>query len=203
MSGGNIRCIFFDVGNVLLRVDHDRFGEKMKLLAGLGLERLQQVFSDGLVSEYGLGHLNNDEFLAGINRKLGLRLRLDEFSEAWNCVFEDALLVQEDLLQALALKYPLWAVSNTNPMHFSFIREHFHFLDHFRGWTLSSDVGFEKPDPGIFECALNKAQVNASEVLFIDDLLENVEAARSLGMNSFQFMNSTQLIQEFQARRLL
>jgi glucose-1-phosphatase len=203
MSGSKIRCIFFDVGNVLLKVDHGRFGEKMKHLTGLGFERLQQVFSDGLVSEYGLGRLNDEEFLAGISREMGVSISLDEFRDAWNCVFEDALLVPEELLLNLARKYSLWAVSNTNPMHFSFIREHFQFLDHFRGWILSCDAGFGKPDPRIYKYAMDKSRTTASEVLFVDDLLENIEAARKLGMDAFQFLNSAQLMQEFEARSLL
>jgi glucose-1-phosphatase len=203
MNGANIHCIFFDVGNVLLRVDHGKFGERLNRLTGLGFERLQQIFSNGIVREYGLGHLSDNEFLAGIGRKLGLPINSEEFQNAWNCVFDDTLLVPDYFLQSLARKYPLWAVSNTNPMHFKFVREHFGFLDCFQGWILSCDIGFEKPDPRIFQLAMDRAETAASEILFVDDLEENVEAARSLGIDAIQFSNFTQLKQEFLARRLL
>jgi glucose-1-phosphatase len=156
-----------------------------------------------LTSKYELGLLSDEEFLAGISREIGVNLRQSEFLEAWNCIFGKKPLLSDKLLSELSQRYPLWVVSNTNKMHFGFIRERYRFLRHFQGWILSYEVGAAKPDPAIFSHALGRAQIAASEVLFIDDQLDNVESARILGMDAFQFLNPTQLKQEFKMRHIL
>jgi HAD superfamily hydrolase (TIGR01509 family) len=88
-------------------------------------------------------------------------------------------------------------------MHFEFILKHYEFLKHFQGWSLSYEVGAAKPDPAIYEHALSKTQIPASEALFVDDQLVNVESARKLGMDAIHFLNPAQLIQELQARNLV
>lgn len=51
----------------------------------------------------------------------------------------------------------------------------------------SSALGSEKPHPPIYEAALEAAGVEASEALFVDDSLANVEAARQLGVRALRF----------------
>lgn len=57
----------------------------------------------------------------------------------------------------------------------------------------SYQLGFLKPDKRIFKAVLEKMNLQASEVLFIDDKKENVEAALSVGMKSFVFQKETAL----------
>ena len=57
----------------------------------------------------------------------------------------------------------------------------------------SYQLGLLKPDKRIFLTVLEKMKVHPSDVLFIDDKKENVEAALSLGMKSFVFQKETAL----------
>lgn len=52
---------------------------------------------------------------------------------------------------------------------------------------ISSDLKCIKPSREIFEIALNRAQCDASEILFIDDGIKNIEAAQSLGFNGIVY----------------
>jgi len=47
----------------------------------------------------------------------------------------------------------------------------------------SSEVGMRKPDPKIFELALEQLGVEASSAVFLDDYAGNVEAARRVGIH--------------------
>ena len=47
---------------------------------------------------------------------------------------------------------------------------------------MSNEVGLLKPDPAIFETALDLLGVLPQQAIFVDDIAENVEAARELGM---------------------
>jgi HAD superfamily hydrolase (TIGR01509 family) len=52
----------------------------------------------------------------------------------------------------------------------------------------SCDVGVSKPHPKMYETLLDRIAVDdPSEVLFIDDKLENIQAARRQGINGFHF----------------
>jgi putative hydrolase of the HAD superfamily len=51
----------------------------------------------------------------------------------------------------------------------------------------SSRVGARKPDPRIFAAALEAVGVPAAGVLFVDDTLPIVEAARALGLSAHHF----------------
>lgn len=48
----------------------------------------------------------------------------------------------------------------------------------------SYELGARKPDPAFFRAALHRIDADASEVLFIDDNLPNVEGAREVGLNA-------------------
>ncbi len=198
-----IRGIFFDLGNVLLGLNYQRFAEKMKSLTGLGMEQLQPAFAGRLVPKYECGLLNDDEFLAGICRATGVAIPKRDFADAWTCIFSEHPLIPDELLQELAQKYQLWAISNTNKAHFEYIRARYHFLDHFRGWILSYEVGAAKPEPAIFQRALDRAGISASEALFVDDQLVNVEAARRLGMDAIHFTGVVRLAEEFRDRKII
>ncbi len=203
MSDSRIRGVFFDLGNVLLRLNSGKFAEKMKSLTGLEMDALRAVFADGLVLDYECGRLKDEEFLAGLSGRLGMTITRDDFTDLWTCMFCEIPLISDELLKDLAREHALWVISNTNRMHFEFILKHYEFLKHFQGWSLSYEVGAAKPDPAIYEHALSKTQIPASEALFVDDQLVNVESARKLGMDAIHFLNPAQLIQELQARNLV
>ena len=51
---------------------------------------------------------------------------------------------------------------------------------------LSFELGYVKPDSKIYEEVEKELNVPVKDILFIDDVLENVEAARVRGWNTFQ-----------------
>ncbi len=65
----------------------------------------------------------------------------------------------------------------------------------------SAEEGLVKPDPKIYRRCLDRLGVSASEAVFIDDTLANVEAARGLGMLAIHFNDKQKNIEEI--RRLI
>ena len=82
------------------------------------------------------------------------------------------------------------------------IREHALYLtqqglyDDFDELVLSYQVDVRKPDPKIFEIALDKLGVDADETFFVDDLSENVDAANRLGIHGILFTSADELRKE-------
>lgn len=62
-------------------------------------------------------------------------------------------------------------------------------LDFFDGIVVSADIHMIKPDPRIYHYFLEKYKLHAEECLFIDDRIDNVEGARSVGMKAVVFHN--------------
>jgi FMN phosphatase YigB (HAD superfamily) len=198
------RCFLLDLGKVLIGIDFRPFGDKMLKLTGLGYEPLREaIMADGLSHQFETGRIAEKEFHAEICRRVGAAIPWDEFKAAWNSIFIPEPLLSDALVSRLAQQRPLWALSNTNALHFDYIRRHFPILRHFTGFVLSFEVGCAKPQPEIFHAALERAGVEPGGALFIDDLGPNVEAARGLGINAFQFLSPDQFVEELRGRHIL
>lgn len=74
------------------------------------------------------------------------------------------------------------------------------YFDFFKPLFLSHKMGVSKPDPAAFEFVLKELALPAEGCLFVDDRLENVEAAKGLGIDVIQFVDRAQLIQALKTR---
>lgn len=68
----------------------------------------------------------------------------------------------------------------------------YNLRDKFDYFLNSYNVGLKKPDPRIFELAVQKTECTYNECLFIDDANKNVEQAKKLGMKTILFDNFDQ-----------
>lgn len=71
------------------------------------------------------------------------------------------------------------------------LKEKFHLF------VNSYHVNIRKPDEGIFNIALQRSKSKSLETLFIDNKLENINAAKKLGMEVILFENFEQFRSEF------
>ena len=62
----------------------------------------------------------------------------------------------------------------------------------------SSKVNLRKPDPAFYKMACEKAKIEPSEAVFLDDLGINLKPARILGMETIKVINSTDALSELQ-----
>jgi putative hydrolase of the HAD superfamily len=79
------------------------------------------------------------------------------------------------------------------------VEKDYRFLDIFDVAVFSAEVKLAKPDPKIYELALAKLAVNAEEAVFVDDVSDNIEAARAVGMHGIQFKTVNQVLSELNA----
>ena len=59
--------------------------------------------------------------------------------------------------------------------------------DLFDGQIVSCEVGCGKPHREIYDCLLTQYELNPAETIFIDDRIDNVEAAANMGITPFHF----------------
>lgn len=91
---------------------------------------------------------------------------------------------------------PIYALSNWSAETFPFAQRRFEFLQWFRAILLSAEVRLLKPDPRIFQYFCENFALKPEQIIYIDDLEHNVEAARTIGMHAIRFSDPASLRQE-------
>jgi putative hydrolase of the HAD superfamily len=193
MSDLTIRWILFDLGNVLVEL---RTGGLERAAAALGStpQRLVELFNeDDMGRRIAVGALSPQEFVERINRRFGASITpadvVSWFGPDVAAIYPEA----PGLIAALKRRYSLAILSNTFFGHWDqFIATD--FARQFDAPMGSHLLGFCKPDPRAYRAALDRMGAAAGETVFVDDLPENVEAARALGFRAFQSTTWIQLI---------
>jgi glucose-1-phosphatase len=198
-----ITAITFDLGNVLVRVEHLRFCRRLAALAGLSPQEVYtQVFESSLEPGYDTGRISSQEFYERVTAHFGVELSYARFCELWCDIF-DPMEAMETVVARLAPRFPLFLLSNTNALHFDYIRERFSsILEPFQAFVLSYEVGSRKPEAAIYQALIQEVQRLPEEILFLDDKLAFVEAARDQGLAAWQVRSPQELQQDLERCRL-
>ena len=199
-----IKTLIFDLGNVIVSFDHRKTSKRLADAFNHADDVIyEKAVTSELVREYNLGRLSTDEFIAEVNRELNGQIGYEDFFAAWNCTFLPEPIISEQFIESLSKKYKLLILSDTNEMHFDFIRENYPVMNHFDDFVVSHRVNVSKPSAEIFQKAAELADCLPEECLFIDDLAANVEGARKFGMQAIRFVSPEQLVEDLRARNLL
>jgi 2-haloacid dehalogenase len=100
-------------------------------------------------------------------------------------------------------KYRLYALTNWSAETFPWALDNFEFLHWFEGIVVSGVEKTRKPFPEFYHILFNRYQIDPVKAIFIDDNLKNIEAAKTLGLNTIHFQNPTQVKHELIVRGLL
>lgn len=90
-------------------------------------------------------------------------------------------------------KYKLIGLTNWSHETFPVAVERFDFLSWFDGIVVSGTEKMKKPDERIYSLTLDRYNIKAEKVVFIDDKLENIEAAKKLGIHGIHFTEAAKL----------
>ena len=196
-----VKTVIFDLGNVVVPFDIQRgYAALQSHCRHSPAEIATLVRATGIVPRFEAGQLSPRDFVARFSDALGLDIGYERFCELWNGIFLPGELVPDALLAGLHQRYRLLALSNTNALHFETVRRAYPILKHFDDRVLSFEVGASKPDPGIYQAALDRARCLPSECFFTDDVPSYVEAAKRAGMEAARFESVPQLERDLAAR---
>ena len=78
--------------------------------------------------------------------------------------------------------YKCYVLSNWSAETFAGMTDDYPFLNLFDGLLISGEDKLIKPDSAIYELAINRFNLNPRETIFIDDKLENIQAAQNLNL---------------------
>ena len=90
----------------------------------------------------------------------------------------------------------LFVLSNMHFASIAYLEKEHDIWDMFDGTVISCRIKKIKPEIEIYEHLLNEHQLEAAETVFIDDMSENLAAARSIGIQTIQFKSPAQCRQD-------
>lgn len=200
----NITTIIFDLGRVLINVEPERglFGTINRQIKNSDPDLLIKIINDPLIKQHNQGQITSDAFFTQLNEKFNLGLSYDQFLEHWCDIFSP-IPEMERLLTQLAVKYKLGMLSDTDPLHWNFIKNNYPFLAIIPNPAFSFEIGRCKPQLQTYLTACSNCGSQPKECLFIDDLEHNVKGAKAAGLNAFRHINYQDTIKKLQLISIL
>lgn len=195
-----IKFLYFDLGRVLLDFTHERGFTQIARVANIDEGHVRRAMVDeGLSDRYELGELSTPAFHQAFCDATNATLSCEDLAFAWGDIFE---LMPQTVRLAASLRaagYPLGILSNTCEAHWLHAVKNFGVLTQlFEPTVTSYETKSMKPDPAIYKVAAVRAGLEPQELFFVDDRMENVEAARKLGWTAVQFTTPLQLANDFE-----
>ena len=186
-----IKNIIFDMGRVLLKFDPyvslntycEKEEDRELLYKELFLGPEWIMGDEGKITNGQRYDLVKERVPKRLHRQLKLIV------ENWDMCMEPVEGAQEFYKTIKQKGYNAYVLSNACNRFYGYFPKHYD-LNSFQGVVVSSDVKMIKPNPGIYQYILETYSLNPSESLFIDDVQENIDAAKAAGINGFVFQNN-------------
>lgn len=192
-----IRAVFFDIGGVLVRMENHDKRHEWEARLGVPREYLTRlVFDSEIAARAMTGEVPEEAIWKYVAETLGLSdEQLPQFhSDFWAGDLLDTDLAQ--FMQTLRPRHKVGIISNAWSDARRVLDRKFNLGSYVDDAIYSAEVKLAKPDVRIFRLALERLDVRAEEAVFVDDVLENVQAAQSLGMKGVQFKSTEQTIHD-------
>ena len=200
-----VKWFLFDIGNTVIKLAYERVIEKICRESNVNRDQLLDIFEmPGGYRDMERGAATFLEFYDFICDKAAYRGTFRDFHAVWSDFFDGSIPGIEGVLDQVRRQYRVAFLSNSNEVHAELIPRRFAALfekdDRF---IFSHRFRVAKPDPEMFQRALEVVGALAEETVLIDDLIENVLSARSIGMKAFQFLDSPSVLRDLRREGLL
>jgi len=187
-----IKYIIFDLGGVILNIDFKRAADSFKTL---GLDDFEGLYSKAaqskLFDRLEKGLISASTFRTELRNLAAVKMSNQQIDEAWNALILDFPPARLQMLKDLKTNYKLFLLSNTNIIHADFYNQDLRNTHGINGLEelfdkvyYSHQIGLRKPDAAAFEYVIKDQNLKVEQLLFIDDSLPNILAAKQLGLNT-------------------
>ncbi len=185
-----LKLAIFDLGQVCIRTHLERCYLDWEDMAGIRPGSVSRDFPfDDQYEDYERGTISGRSYAEYFCMVNGLALDFEQWKSGWNAIYgtpiEPTMQTAREMREA---GVTVVAMSNTNATHTEYLQNNYKDLvDSFDHRYFSNEIGMRKPEPRVFEFILDQRQCDPSEVVFFDDLEENIYAAQRLGIESVLF----------------
>ena len=190
-----ITAILWDLGGVILRTEDTSRREKWEQRFDLepwGLEKL--VFRNEISRKASAGVATVEDIWDYVQHKLGLPdEEMDDFKRDF---FSGDKIDQELVAFIRKIKNSVKSgmITNAWPGMRKYIEQVWKFADAFDQIIVSAEVNLIKPDPRIYQLALDQLDVAPHGAVFVDDFIENIHGAEDVGMIGIHFQSTDEVV---------
>jgi putative hydrolase of the HAD superfamily len=190
MPSNHWEAVIFDYGRVLSLAPSADELQQFAALVGVSEPPFYEIYS-ATRHEYDCGRADFQQHWQAFAEVAGVELRptqVERIAEMetlmWLRVNPETLALAREIK---ARGVPIAILSNMPHDLLAYVRHEFDWLDEFEVKVWSCEFGSTKPDPAIYRHCIEALGCDAGRTLFFDDRLNNVEAARKLGMEAHLF----------------
>ncbi|MBX3056595.1 MAG: HAD family phosphatase [Anaerolineae bacterium] len=197
-----IKAIIFDFGGVILRTQDwsgRRRWEKRLGLPEHGAEQL--VFNSEMGRQAQHGRITTNELWQWVGQTCGLSAAdLAQFrADFWAGDVLDGEMVA--MIRGLRPSYQTALISNAFNDLRDVLTNQFAIADAFDVIVISAEEGIMKPDPRLYQIALERLGCRPEEAIFIDDFAYNIAGAQAVGLHAIHFKPGVDLGMEIERFR--
>jgi FMN phosphatase YigB (HAD superfamily) len=192
--------VIFDLGNVLVHIEPAAFLRSLSIDSADNREYYRSKIIE-IVKRYERGDDSTEVYFSNLDMLFNGRggaqqhhhggkdhLSFNEFRNATLSIIGEPVAGMEGIVRRVGASASLGLLSNTNPVHFDYCLQTFRVLQLIPAHFLSYQLKAFKPEPEIFARVIERISLPPGEILYIDDLVENVEAARDAGLMVHHFV---------------
>jgi putative hydrolase of the HAD superfamily len=181
-----VKALLFDLGGVVIDFDFNRVFARWADDSRRRLEEIQSRFSfDHAFEAFERGEIEATDYYNSLRKTLGIDISDRQFEDGWNTVYIGEIDGMAELLEFAGRKLPIYALTNSNAVHKKVWSTRFgRILSCFRTVFNSSDIGSRKPEPDVFHFIADATGVDLHQMVFYDDLVENIAGAQAVGMKT-------------------
>ena len=185
-----IKNIVFDFGDIFIDLDKEA---TLRALNELGMDEVSEEMLN-VLHQFEKGVITTSDFIAFFQDTM--KLSAVDLTAAWNAILLSFPKYRLQFLKDLASSknYRLFLLSNTNAIHIEWIQNDWgndlyqEFKNCFEKFYLSHEIHLRKPDAEIYEFVLRENNLKATETFFVDDTKENTEAAKKIGIQTWNLI---------------
>jgi len=184
-----IDVIVFDLGKVIFDFDISKLSVGFSKSSAKPYKDIDRILLEHweIIAEYEKGRISSENFYDKVSNALDMKIQYSEFCNIWNDIFTPFNDVA-DFLALLSKNYSLSLLSNTNDLHFQFLKNRYpHIFGYFTNYHLSYKMDARKPEKEIYRKTIDFYNVEPEKIFFTDDLQINVEKAREMNISAFKF----------------
>jgi len=187
-----IENIIFDLGGVLLDIDHSFTRAAFENLGVTDFDAMySQANADHLFQRLETGNISEEDFYKEFNQRTKLQLPVSEIKTAWNAMLLTFRENSLEYLDRLRNYYKIFLLSNTNYIHidsfnkkYNLVKREKPFDEYFDKAFYSCGIGLRKPDVSCYQWVLKDLKIDPETTLFIDDSTHNIEGAKQAGLQT-------------------
>ena len=181
------KTVVFDLGYVLVDLDWSRAVNRLSGVTAIPREEIiPRVVADPILEAYETGRAPTEAFLNGVRELLQVTLSRDELADIWTGVFVRNPIM-ETLFQETAIRTNVAILSDTNPLHWNYLRSLIPVVRKTERAVVSHELGSRKPSLRNYQEVAARCEAQPADCLFLDDKDENVIGAQLAGMSAFRF----------------